>query len=294
MADNSGPCPAEEYLHLRQRIFQLRDDFEKNWKELAEIRKHRLLEKCFAQLQLDAVKQDPETLYCLGDALQTGSGTKRKENEALLWFLRAAEAGHLRAMRRLASLYRGLERKKPDEAAKAIHWDRKAADLGDPAAMMMLGYAYRDGQSVATDPQQALYWFSKSFDAGNRRAALQIGRLYFHDLGNPAEGLRWLNRGAEESDVGCQLELAFLNSEPRFGLHNLADAFKWYQVLAIDHKEPRAMLALARHYRDGVSIPQDTDLARQWAKRALGAAKASSYVQKQASELLSEMGRELF
>jgi TPR repeat protein len=294
MPEDSASRPAQEYLQLRQRILELRDDFDKNWKELSEIRKLRLLEKCFAQLQLDAVNQDPETLYCLGDAHQTGSGTKRSEKEALLWFLRAAEAGHLRAMRRLASIYRGWERTKPDEAAKAIHWDRKAAELGDPSAMMMLGYAYRDGQSVAIDPQQALHWFRKSFDAGNRRAALQIGRLYFHDLKNPDEGLRWLNRGAEESDVGCQLELAFLNSEPRFGLHNLADAFKWYQVLAIDHKEPRAMLALARHYRDGVSVPQDTNLARQWAKRALGGAKASSYVQKQATELLREMSRELF
>lgn len=294
MPDDSAARPAQEYLQLRQRILELRDDFDKNWRKLSEIRKLRLLEKCFAQLQLDAVNQDPETLYCLGDALQTGSGTKRNQKEALLWFLRAAEAGHLRAMRRLASIYRGQERKNPDEAAKAIHWDRKAADLGDPSAMMMLGYAYRDGQSVAIDPKQALHWFSKSFEAGNRRAALQIGRLYFHDLDNPAEGLRWLNRGAEESDVGCQLELAFLNSEPRFGLHNLADAFKWYQVLAIDHNEPRAMLALARHYRDGISVPQDTSLARQWAKRALGAAKTSSYVQKQASELLREMSRELF
>jgi len=294
MSDASAQSPSEEYLHLRKQILELRDDFDKNWKELKRIRELRLLEKCFAQLQLDAVKQNPETLYCLGDALQTGSGTKRKEEEALLWFLRAAEAGHLRAMRRLASIYRNRVRKQQDDAAKAFHWDRKAADLGDSSAMMMLGYAYRDGESVAVNPQEALSWFSKSFNAGNRRAALQIGRLYFHDLGRPEEGLKWLNRGAEESDVGCQLELAFLNSEPRFGLHNLADAFKWYQVLAIDHKEPRAMLALARHYRDGVSIPQDTGLARQWANRALGAAKPSSYVQKQASELLREMSRELF
>ena len=71
---------------------------------------------------------DPEACYRLGLACQKGQpGHPRDDLGAVLWFRRAAEAGHRGAMRALAAAYRGGHGV-PRDPRRAAQWEALAAE----------------------------------------------------------------------------------------------------------------------------------------------------------------------
>ena len=74
--------------------------------------------------------------------------------------------------RRSLSLAPGLD------YARARDWYKKAADLGDLAAMVDLGLLYENGQGVAPDYAAAGDWFQRAAQKGNTDAMTDLGALY--------------------------------------------------------------------------------------------------------------------
>jgi tRNA A-37 threonylcarbamoyl transferase component Bud32 len=92
--------------------------------------------------------------------------------KALELFKKAANLGEPRAMIELGEIQ--ME-DNPSESAK---WFRKAADTGDPAGMLNLGAMYYLGNGVIEDYSIAAYWYRKAADAGNVDAMYNLGRMY--------------------------------------------------------------------------------------------------------------------
>jgi len=74
------------------------------------------------------------------------------------------------------------------------------ADLGDAAAMSLLGVIYNEGRAVMRDPEQAASWFAQAAEAGDPQAALKYGlNLYngFRVAMDKQRGEQFVRRAVE-------------------------------------------------------------------------------------------------
>jgi len=94
-------------------------------------------------------------------------------DEAFELFLEAAEHGDDSAMDRVASMYEASEGVEYD-FDKAIYWYRKAVKAGSITSLYNLGVSFRSKGNVS----EAKHWFEKALDAGDRDAALDLGKLH--------------------------------------------------------------------------------------------------------------------
>jgi TPR repeat protein len=136
---------------------------------------------------------DPESCYQYGEMkLQAG---EYGEGE---WALNAAaEAGHVKAMKRLAGLYAIADK------GRAAHWNLKLAELGDPDAYWSLGFwvehrlDYTHSESERSQlVSEAVDWYKKSCDAGKDKAAVELGDLLLRE-GRYEESIPYLEMAVQ-------------------------------------------------------------------------------------------------
>ena len=94
----------------------------------------------------------------------------KDEQEAVVWFRRAAYQGLADAQFILGLMYYQGEGVAKDEQ-EAVVWIRRAADQGLADAQFILGLMHLKGKGVAQDPKQAAAWL--------RRAASDVERIPF-------------------------------------------------------------------------------------------------------------------
>lgn len=71
--------------------------------------------------------------------------------------------------------------------AKAIELWRSLAEAGDAESMLFIAFAYRTGQGVAQDNQQAFHWYQKAAEAGMPEAQFQLALMYELGLGTDTD-----------------------------------------------------------------------------------------------------------
>lgn len=171
------------------------------------------------------------------------------KQQAIEWYRRAAEQGHMKSQMALALMYEMGEAgadKGPDEAAV---WYFSAAKQGNEKAMHRLGYFYergpeacpatgvcehpeREGRGLPKDDREALKWYRKAAEEKNYTPSIiALARFYQHGLG----GLR---------------------TDPK-------KAFDLFNKAAM-RSDPAAMVELATMYRLGAGVPRDNVRALQW------------------------------
>ena len=116
--------------------------------------------------------------YALGKLLQS----QKRMEEAMSWYKKAAAQGNLWADYRLGKLY--LEGKDvPKDTAKAVEYLTDAAQAGNQYAQYILGKLYLTGEDVAQDREQAYHWFWESASQGNEYAQFFLD--HFNDNRSP-------------------------------------------------------------------------------------------------------------
>jgi serine/threonine-protein kinase len=83
-----------------------------------------------------------------------------------------------------------------EPAGVAAGWCAKAAQAGDPEAMLRLGLRLIDGRGVTADPAEAKRWLERAGQAGVIAALPHLGRL----CSDPAEALGHYTLAAEAGD----------------------------------------------------------------------------------------------
>ena len=116
--------------------------------------------------------------YQLGKCCRDGWGVLPDDQQAELWFRRAADAGYDFAQYALGKLLQGQNRM--DEA---VSWYEKAAAQGNSWASYRLGKLYLTGQGVKRDREQAWAYFYQSAERGNEYAAFFLE--HFDQVGRP-------------------------------------------------------------------------------------------------------------
>lgn len=117
-----------------------------------------------------------EAVFLLGTAHDEGLGEPENPAEALTWFRRAADRGHVLAQHNVGNAYAAGRGVAKDEAA-AVTWWLKAAGQGDAIPQLRLGEAYEHGRGVAPDLKEARRWYGEAAQRGNAAARAALARL---------------------------------------------------------------------------------------------------------------------
>lgn len=120
----------------------------------------------------------PSQLH-LGQIYKNGFPVVKKDyTKALMWYRKAAQTGDPFAVIELAGMYadgKGV----PKDGKTSIGMLRTLADKGDATAQALIGFDYRYGiQGVPVDLDEALKWFRLAADQGDETAKESISEIY--------------------------------------------------------------------------------------------------------------------
>lgn len=117
------------------------------------------------------------TLYNTGVLYHDGLGTKRDLKKAFFWFNKAAQRGEPLAMVRVAVAYEhGTGVKMDDE--KSIKWLNKAITLNNPKAKVAMAQRLLTGKGVDTNPKQSVKYLKEAAQQNSPEANFILGSLY--------------------------------------------------------------------------------------------------------------------
>jgi TPR repeat protein len=119
-----------------------------------------------------AAKGDSDAAFNLGQAYRLGRGVPVDLAAAKGWLEKAAKAGHLDAETTL-----GLLLFDSGDHSSGIQWLKKAAERGEPRAMLVYGTAVFNGDSVTRDPLMAYAYVSRAAAQGLEPAKTTLSEM---------------------------------------------------------------------------------------------------------------------
>jgi cell division septation protein DedD len=122
-----------------------------------------------------AVQGDADAQFNIGQAYKLGRGVPQDFNEAVAWFRRAADQGHLQSEDNL-----GLVLYEMGQKADALPWLQRSASRGEPRAQYVLGAELFNGERLSRDWVRAYAFMKRASDAGLQRASAALVQMDQH------------------------------------------------------------------------------------------------------------------
>lgn len=221
-------------------------------------------------LKQDSLSQEERA----GAAYQIGFGYYQLEEmqEALRWFLKAAEQGNTEAQYAAGYYYNngiGTEQ----NPATAVKWYTKAAEQGNTEAMNNLAHCYEQGKGVESDPLLAFEWFERAAEAGNATAMCNLAYYYLGEKGIPADDdklFEWATKAAEELNEEAYVVVGYCYHYGKGVKRNYIQAVRWYRDGAAEG-DKMAAYNLATMFYYGYGVDRDYDRALELFLQAEGA-----------------------
>jgi localization factor PodJL len=111
----------------------------------------------------------------LAVSFERGIGVAIDRERAKVWYGRAAEQGHVRAMHNLGVLLAAGERQA--DYATAARWFAQAAERGLVDSQFNLAVLHESGRGVTKDLSQAYIWFALAAKSGDAAAARRLEQV---------------------------------------------------------------------------------------------------------------------
>jgi len=186
----------------------------------------------------------------------------------------AANAGDVRAMRWLASLFFS-DRLGPPDPAEAMRWLAKAANAGDERSMHEYAGRLWNGTDTAKDRGQALRLWQGAARKGNVNAMLVLGRVHYYGHGldgkkDYSEAMRLFLLAADQGNAEAMIKIGFMHEKALGTRKDLAEAVLWYRKAAVEG-DATAMHNLGVSYNLGQGVSQNHAEAAAWYRKALAA-----------------------
>ena len=223
-----------------------------------------------------ASKGGIEDYYYLGIMFESGIGVEQSAKQARLWYLKAAERGHVDAMVPLARM---VAESNPAQSAR---WFARAAGYNVPEAQFSLGKALLNGFGVEKDVPLACTWFAQAARTGHACAQFELAELLLTNLA--ALSLSWILAAAHSGIAQAQYVMGERSATGDGIQQDQGQACKWYQ-LAAEQEHADAQCALAMCYSAGLGVELDTAMAFYWFERA--AEKGNARAQWNLGQLLA-------
>ncbi|OUQ75814.1 MobP3 family relaxase [Flavonifractor sp. An100] len=145
----------------------------------------------------------------LGKCWRDGMGVLPDDEQAELWFCRAAEAGHDFSQYALGKLLQSQKRME-----EAVSWYEKAAAQGNPYAAYRLGKLYLEGKDVPKNAARVVEYLTDAAQEGNQYAQYTLGKLYLigEDVARDRkQAYSWFWESASQGNEYAQFFLDHIN-----------------------------------------------------------------------------------
>ncbi len=221
---------------------------------------------------------DVEASASLGRLLSLGLALgPRNPSEAAIYYLKAAQAGHLPSMTRYGLFAKdgvGI----PKDEALAAKWFLEAANGGQEAAMTNLGGLYEAGRGVKQDYAEAARWYRQAVDKGHIFAMHKLALLYEAGRGVDKDDQEAVKLLRQASDRGLSEATSWLAEKYELGRGIPKDETEAYRLNARAADQVRksadlgnavATFNLGILYRIGKGVKRSDTEAAYWVVRSL-------------------------
>jgi len=201
-------------------------------------------------------------------------------NEAVTFYMAAAEAGNAYAQGCLAVCYDHLRfTKRARGDGEILLWARKSADHGNSIGQRMLGECYRMGIGVEIDYVEGVKWLRMAAEQGDLYAKNYLAFCYERGMGLKRDCELALKLYADAAGRGfppAQYEMGLRYFNGKGVVKNWEKAVDWFRKAA-ENGLDWAQLKLGWCYRGGFGVPKDRELGKDWCLKATkqGAANTS-------------------
>ena len=132
-----------------------------------------------------------------------------EEEEALSWYEKAIDRGHVAAMREFALLYQHGEGSIEQDLSKTSFWLQRAVKEGDAEAMVYLGLAYEHGMGtvIFRNRDKAMQLYQDAAATGNSNAMFLAAQM-FHASENYAQALELFEQAANHGKITARVMTA--------------------------------------------------------------------------------------
>ncbi|MBN9673494.1 caspase family protein [Roseibium aggregatum] len=190
--------------------------------------------------------------------------------QSLAWLRKAATLGNSAALVNIGVVHAKGTGVRQDYR-EALSWYRKAADLGQSTAMANIGVHYTRGWGVDQDHGQALVWYRKAASLGHPVAMYEIGNAYFNGRGvkqDHREALVWYRKAADLGHSDAANNVGLAYDYGEGVAQDLREALAWYRKAA-DLGNALAMQNVGNAYANGYGVRSDPLEAARWLELAL-------------------------
>ena len=169
--------------------------------------------KCVEYIREKAGRGDAEAQYQLGAMYYNGNGITKDKSEALRWYRKAAEQGHVLAGVAVGGAPNPCT---GPTSIECVEYTREKAERGDAEAQTRLGDMYRDlfgFEVVEKDSGKAVLWYRAAANQEYVKAQNKLGGMYRYGLGvekDAGEAARWYRLAVEQGDVEAQYQLGLM------------------------------------------------------------------------------------
>ena len=205
----------------------------------------------------------------IGVMYENGQGVAKDYSEAIKWYLEAANQGLEAAQTNIGYLYftgHGVTQ----NYEEAMRWCRKAADQGFARAQKLIGDMYENGKGVTQDFREARRWYLLAANQGNLTAQFSLGWLYHNGLGvskDYEEAMRWYRMAADQGYAPAQNNIGDMYENGHAVTLDYKEAMRWY-VKAADQGNATAQYSIGFLYANGKGVTQNREEAIRWYRKA--------------------------
>lgn len=218
-----------------------------------------------------ALLGNTDAQVCTAICYRSNTGTFTNDKIAQQWMIKAAHQGNAQAQYDVAVGYQSGKGGSELNIDKAIYWYSKSAEQNYPDACTTLGECYLKGIGVEKNPQKARELYLKAAKQNDSLAMCNLGILYYQGIFgkvNPQEAAKWFEQAAKLGHPDAQFAFAALLESGEDGIEqNQPRAFELFQKAA-DQGHIQAQFRLATCYASGSGTSQDNEMAFRWYKKA--------------------------
>lgn len=159
-----------------------------------------------------ALKNHHISQFRLGIYYEEGKGIEKNHEEALSWFIKAAEGGIPEAQYGAGRLYEWVD------IDKAINWYLQAAQNEIPEAQYKLGKL-----KLPVDESEGITWLEKAASYGRIEAMLALGRHYKKNM-LYSDAMFWFTKASDLESADAFFEIGIMHFEGKGTLENIVKA----------------------------------------------------------------------
>jgi uncharacterized protein len=182
-------------------------------------------------------KENPEALYLMGIAHESGQGAEASREKALEFYQKAAKKSHKDASLRITMILLSSDKYQERDEARKLLEEMAVKDV--KTAGRVLGEAWLRGGLLGDkpDPKQAISWWERAASAGDIPSKKILANLYEGQMGNSefkdqTKALKLYSEAADLGDVESMVILGsrLLNGDEAF--RNEVRGFYWLNKAA--------------------------------------------------------------